>query len=207
LWRVVRSARTKKETELKLENSFDVPIGIAETWAALIDIERIIPCMPGAALTEVVDESTYKGTVSIRLGPVALTFNGTAKIEEADASVYRALVKTKGSDTKGRGNVAADVAFFLQPRGDATNVQIETDLRLSGTVAQYGRGAGMISDVASHWVDQFARCLHTMLSEQASSSQDEARPTSSEPMPVLGLGLKVLWNALMRFFRRTFGRR
>ena len=192
---------------MKLENSFDVPVGIADAWAALNDIERIVPCMPGAALTEVVDETTYKGTVSIRLGPVALIFNGTAKFEEADASAYRVLVKTKGSDTKGRGNVTADVTFFLKPKGDATEVQIETDLRLSGMVAQYGRGKGMISDVASHWVDEFARCLHTTLSEQGASSQEEAQPASSEPMPVLGLGLKVLWNALVRSVSRIFGRR
>ncbi len=192
---------------MKLENTFDVPIGIADAWAVLTDIERIVPCMPGAALTEVVDESTYRGTVSIRLGPVALVFNGTAKFEEVDDSAYRALVRTKGSDTKGRGNVAADVIFFLQPEGDATKVQMETDLRLSGMVAQYGRGAGMISDVASHWVDEFARCLHTQLSEQGSSSQEAAQPASSEPMPVLGLGLKVLWNALVRSVGRIFGRR
>jgi len=192
---------------VKLENSFDVPIGIADAWAALTDIEGIVPCMPGAALTEVVDESTYKGTVSIRLGPVALVFNGTAKFEEADASAYRALVRTKGSDTKGRGNVAADIIFFLQPEGDTTKVQLETDLRLSGMVAQYGRGAGMISDVASHWVDEFARCLHSKLSEQGPSSQETAQPATSEPMPVLGLGLKVLWNALLRSVGRIFGRR
>lgn len=191
---------------MKLESSFDVPVGIADAWAALTDIEQIVPCMPGAALTEIVDESTYRGTVSVRLGPVALTFNGTAKFEEADASAYRALVRTKGSDAKGRGHVAADVRFFLQPEGDATRVQIETDLRLSGAVAQYGRGAGMISEVASHWVDEFARCLHASLSEQGSSSRGETKSTSSKPMPALGLGLKVLWNAVIRSLGRLFRR-
>lgn len=192
---------------MKIENSFVVPRGIADTWTVLTDIERIVPCMPGAALTEIVDDSTYKGKVSIRLGPVALTFNGTARFEQADASTYRALVSTKGSDVKGRGNVAADVTFFLEPQGKATRVQIETDLRLSGTVAQYGRGAGMISDVASHWVDEFARCLSTTLSERAPSSPREPDPASTEPMPVLGLGVKVLWNAVVRSLARLFGHR
>ena len=192
---------------MKLENSFDVPVGIADAWAVLIDIEQIVPCMPGAVLTEVVDESTYKGTVSIRLGPVALTFNGTAKFEEADASEYRALVRTEGSDTKGRGNVAADVTFFLQSEGDATKVRIETDLRLSGTVAQYGRGAGMIADVASHWIGEFAQCLQSRLSEQGLSPQSDTEATSSKPMPVLGLGLKVIWKAVMRSLGRLFGHR
>ena len=80
----------------------------------LTDIERIVPCMPGATLKEVVDESTYKGAVSIRLGPVSLTFDGTAKFEEIDETTYRAWVKTQGRDAKGRGSVMADVRFELQ---------------------------------------------------------------------------------------------
>ena len=192
---------------MKLENSFDVPVGIAEAWEVLIDIERIVPCMPGAALTDVVDESTFKGTVSIRLGPVALTFNGTAKLEEADASTYRARVRTEGSDTKGRGNVAADVTFFLLPEGDSTKVRIETDLRLSGAVAQYGRGAGMIADTAAHWIGEFSQCLQRKLSERGASSQGDAETMSGKPMPVLGLGLKIIWKAFMRGLGRLFGRR
>lgn len=189
---------------MKLENAFDVPVGIDDAWAALTDIEGIVPCMPGATLTEVVDDTTYRGAVSVRLGPVALTFNGTATFAERDDDNYRALVKTKGSDSKGRGNVAADVTFFLRPEGEGTRVSIETDLRLSGAVAQYGRGAGMIADVASHWIGEFADCLRARLlaGDAAPATEQEA----GKPMPVLGLGFKVLWQALVRGVRRLFGR-
>jgi hypothetical protein len=84
---------------------------------------------------------------------------------------------------------------------------METDLRLSGAVAQYGRGAGMIADLASHWIGEFAQCLQSRLSEQGSPSRGDAETTSNKPMPVLGLGLKVIWKAVMRSLGRLFGHR
>ena len=191
---------------MKLENSFDVPVGMEDAWLALTDIERLVPCMPGAELTEVVDDSTYKGAVAVRLGPVALKFNGTAKFEELDESAHHAVVKTRGSDTKGRGNVEADVSFSLRENGATTTVQIETDLRLSGMVAQYGRGAGMISDVATYWVEQFASCLHKRLSEETPSARAEtqASASSAPAIPLFSVVLKAFWSATKRFFRRIF---
>lgn len=189
---------------MKLENAFDVPVGIKDVWSALTDIEGIVPCMPGATLTETVDTSTYRGAVSVRLGPVALSFNGTASFAERDDENFRALVKANGTDAKGRGNVAADITFFLHPERDGTRVSIETDLQLSGMVAQYGRGAGMIADVASHWIDEFASCLRARLSSgDASLARNTAQP-ENRPVPVLGLGFKVVWRALVRGVRRLF---
>jgi carbon monoxide dehydrogenase subunit G len=190
---------------LKITNSFEVPLPIAAAWVVLTDIERIAPCLPGAELTEVVGDSSYRGKVSVRLGPVALSFKGTARFEEADAAAYRARVKASGSDSKGRGGAEADVTFSLEPGEGGTRVLVETDLRLSGSVAQYGRGAGMVSDLASHLVGQFAECLKTQLAEQGAGQEPVKAARPAEPVPGLSLGLRVLWNAFLRAIRRLFG--
>jgi hypothetical protein len=190
---------------LEIKNSFEVPLPIAEAWVVLTDIERIAPCMPGAELTEVVSESEYKGKVSVRLGPVALSFNGTARFVEIDEAGYRARIKASGSDSKGRGGAEAIVTFSLEADGNATKVLAQTDLQLSGSIAQYGRGAGMVSDLASLLVGQFAECLKTKLAQETAGEVTTAEAHPAKPVPVLGLGLRVLWNAVLRAMRRLFG--
>mgnify|MGYP005719034713 FL=1 len=99
---------------MEFENSFEVPLPPEDAWKTLLDIERIAPCMPGAELTEIVDDKTFKGKVSVRLGPVALTFQGTASFEDIDESAQRATVKAQGADAKGRGGANANVNFHLE---------------------------------------------------------------------------------------------
>ena len=190
---------------MQIENSFEVPVQIADAWIVLTDIERIVPCMPGATLNEVVDESTYKGAVSIRLGPVSLTFDGTAKFEEIDETTYRAWVRTQGRDAKGRGSVMADVRFELQPVGNTTKVLVHTDLRLSGAVAQYGRGAGMISDIASRWLGEFSECLRIRLEAQGAGLPEAGEGESAQPIPGISFGLAVLRTAIVRRVKRVLG--
>src|SRR5262249_15335889 len=102
-----------------------------------MDIRRIAPCMPGAELTEVVDDKTYKGKVGVRLGPVALAFAGLVTFEEIDQANRRARVKAQGTDSKGRGGASATVSFQLEPSATGSKVLVHTDLSLSGAVAQY----------------------------------------------------------------------
>ncbi|NQU69989.1 MAG: hypothetical protein HQ514_05535, partial [Rhodospirillales bacterium] len=136
---------------MEFDNSFDVAASVEQTWAILKDIERIAPCLPGAELTEVIDEDNYKGKVSVRLGPVALTFQGQVTFTERNDADYTAKVKAQGADARGRGGANANVTFGLTAGdGGATTVNIHTDLQLSGSVAQYGRGVGMITDLSSH---------------------------------------------------------
>lgn len=195
------------EAELEIKNSFKVPVPIAEAWKVLIDIERIVPCMPGAELLEVIDASNYRGQVSTRLGPVTMTFGGTARIEEIDAANYRARIKTQGRDSKGRGGVEASISFSLAPDGDAaTAVSVHTDLRLSGSVAQYGRGAGMVTDLASHWMTQFAECLQARLTKDEGRADFAGDRQEQKSIPLLGLSLRLLWNAVRRAFDRLRGR-
>jgi len=191
---------------LEIHNSFKVPVPIAEAWKVLIDIERIVPCMPGAELLEVIDASNYRGQVSTRLGPVTMTFGGTASIEELDAANYRARIKTRGRDSKGRGGVEASISFALEPEGSATAVAVRTDLRLYGSVAQYGRGAGMVTDLASHWMAQFAECLQARLVKGESQAGLDSDTHNQKSVPLLGLGFRLLWNAMRRAFARLLRR-
>ena len=191
---------------VEIDNAFEVPVPIGEAWAILTDIEGIAPCMPGAELTEVVDGTSYKGKILVRLGPVALAFNGTARFEEIDEAGYRARVKASGRDSKGRGGADAMVEFHLEPAGNVTKVLIHTDLQLSGSVAQYGRGAGMISALAGQLIGQFADCLKATLVKRQGAEAGRPEPAPAQPISGLNLGFRVLWNAIRSAIRRLFGR-
>jgi uncharacterized protein len=159
---------------MEFDNAFEVPLPPDEAWKVLMDIRRIAPCMPGAELTDVVDERTYKGRIGVRLGPVALTFAGTVKFEDIDAAGHTARVAAQGSDAKGRGAANAVAAFRLEPAGNGTKVLVHTNLTLSGSVAQYGRGVGIIQLTAAQIVGQFANNLKAQLAKEAAA----AAPTS-----------------------------
>ena len=192
---------------MEFDNIFEVPLPVAEAWAVLMDIERIVPCMPGAEITEIIDQDNFKGKVSVRLGPVALTFAGRAEFVERDEQAFSARVKAQGSDSKGRGGANADVTFGLVSAGEnATSVEIHTNLQLSGSVAQYGRGVGMIADVASQIIGKFADCLRDQVANAGSPAETEtAPPPQAAPVSVTSVGLRALWNAVVRSIKRIFG--
>ena len=144
---------------MKLTNEFEVPVPVEEAWPLLLDVERIIPCMPGAELLERIGDSAYKGRVSVQLGPVLLTFEGVAKFVDIDQAARRARVEAQGTDKKGRGGAHATVVFALMPAGSSSRVVIDTDLQLSGSVAQYGRASGLITSIAKELVGQFAEAF------------------------------------------------
>ena len=201
---------------MEFDNSFDVPLPPDQAWKTLMDIERIAPCMPGAELTEIVDDETFKGKVSVRLGPVALTFQGTATFEDVDDAAHKATVKAQGADAKGRGGANANVGFHLEPSDAGSSVKIHTDLQLSGSVAQYGRGAGMIQDLASQIIGQFADNLSKQIeADQPAADAAPAAPADTAPPPqqpaapaqVGGMAFKVLWNQIVRSIRGLFGKK
>ena len=209
---------------MDFDNSFDVPLPPDQAWQTLMDIERIAPCMPGAELTEMVDDKTFKGKVSVRLGPVALTFQGTASFEDIDNAAHTASVKAQGADAKGRGGANAIVAFHLEPSDTGSTVKIHTDLQLSGSVAQYGRGAGMIQDLASQIIGQFAKNLAAQIEADQPAATPEGDgatestvnapaaakpaappPQAAAPAQVGGMAFKVLWNQIVRSIKSLFG--
>lgn len=191
---------------MKFENSFDVSLPPAEAWPVLMDVERIAPCMPGATLIELVNDKTFKGTVSVRLGPVALTFEGNASFEDVDDTAHTANVKAQGRDPKGRGGANATVTFRLEPSDTGSKVLIETDLTLSGSVAQYGRGVGMIQSVSSQLIGQFAKALEAEIASDNATEEDltaeEATPAAPKPQAISGFSL--FFAALGSWFKGLF---
>ncbi len=203
---------------MEFDNSFEVPVPVEQAWDILMDIERIAPCVPGAELTEVVDDRTYKGKISVKLGPVALTFNGQTTFEELDPENRCAKLKAQGTDAKGRGGAHANVDFSMEPSEAGSKVLIHTNLQLSGAVAQYGRGVGMVADLAQQIIKQFADNLEkNVIAQEAPATgagdTEEARPDAPKeppapaaPVQVGGMGLKVLWNAIVRGIKGLFGK-
>ncbi len=162
--------------------------------------------MPGARLTERLDDRTYNGTVSVRLGPVALAFAGTAVFEDIENQAHTARVKANGTDAKGRGGANATVTFGIEPAGTGSKVLVHTDLAMSGSVAQYGRGVGMIQAVASQLIKQFATSLQALIdAEPPEAATATPKPAISTPPPAapisgFGLMLRVLWTSIRRLF-------
>jgi hypothetical protein len=172
----------------------------------LMDIPRIAPCMPGAELTEIVDPQNFKGKILVRLGPVALAFAGRVEFDRVDAVNRTAIVKAQGSDAKGRGAANAMATFRVEPDGSGARVVIHTDLSLSGAVAQYGRGVGMIQATAAQIIGQFAGNLRAQLAQQPAISPvaGEAPPMPPPAKPISGLSLivRVVWSKLTAMFGR-----
>jgi uncharacterized protein len=167
---------------MKIANSFTVALPVAEAWTTLLDIPAIAPCMPGAELTAVEDERTFRGQVNVKLGPVAVAFQGRAKLEQVDEAARTVRVKASGTEMRGRGSAQADVTFRLQPDGAGTRVDIASDVALAGAVAQYGRAQGVIADVAQVLIDTFAENLR----RQIAARQTPAAPPSEAAAPALG---------------------
>jgi uncharacterized protein len=219
---------------VQIENEFTVAAPIDDLWRFLLDVERIAPCMPGAELTETVDEKTWKGKVNMKLGPVSLAFAGTVEMEERDDAGHRVKLRAKGMEQKGKGAANATVTSWLMPAGEETTVKMSADIQLTGAVAQLSRG--LLPEVSKRLTAQFAECLHeTILADGAAatgapaaaasvasqgstggdpaSSDDAATASAPGPAPraaAIGgirLGLAAVWSVIANFFRGLFGRK
>jgi carbon monoxide dehydrogenase subunit G len=159
-----------------LEHSFSVPVGIDEAWKVLLDIERIAPCMPGAALDSV-DGDEFTGTVKVKLGPINLTYKGHASFVEKDEAARRAVIDARGRDARGNGTAAAKVTATLAEAGGTTNVQVSTELEITGKPAQFGRG--VMEDVGNKLIGQFAKALAQTLQTGGTPSAPAATAAGS----------------------------
>ena len=184
---------------MKLENSFEVPAPPEVAWQLLMDVPRVVPCMPGAELTETVDEAHWKAKMQVKLGPISLTFDTDVSREEADEAARRTMLRARAREARGRGNAQATVTSSLSPAENGTRVDIVTDLTLSGQVAQYGRG--MVQDVSSQLVTSFAECLEAQISASPAEAQ-AAVERQSKPVSGLRLALAAFARSLSRIFRR-----
>ena len=157
---------------MKLENRFTVPVPRDEAWKVLLDVERIAPCLPGAKVLSR-DGDSFTGQVKVKLGPINLTYGGQARFVELDEEGGVAVIDAQGKETRGTGTAKAMITCRLVDRGASTDIEVDTDLNITGKPAQFGRG--VLADVSAKLVDQFAACL--------SEEIQEGTPTAAEPEP------------------------
>ena len=174
---------------MKMENEFTVEAPVEQAWETLLDLERITPCLPGAALQEESGDE-YKGTMTIRLGPVTQKYNGTVSFEETDEESRRAVLKADGKDARGQGTASATITSTLSEEDGGTKVHVETDMHLTGKAAQFGRGVQQ--EVATKLINQFAECLEKEIMGENTREEPEqpAEPddAAEEAVSVNGSG-------------------
>ncbi|HET9966474.1 MAG TPA: SRPBCC family protein, partial [Rubrobacter sp.] len=141
---------------MKINNEFTVGAPIQQAWDTMLNLERIAPCLPGAAIQDEKDEGEYDGTMKVKIGPITANYKGTVKFEEVDEENHRAVLQATGRDARGQGTASATIVSTLQEEADGTKVSVETDMKLTGRAAQFGRG--IAQDVATKMLDQFASC-------------------------------------------------
>jgi carbon monoxide dehydrogenase subunit G len=191
---------------MKLEHSFQVSAPLQRVWDALIDVERVAPCLPGAEITEAGEDGTYRGTFSVRLGPTTAAYRGQLAMAEVDAAAHRAVMRANGQDKRGQGSAKATIVSTLREEGGATTVEVETDFTITGRLARFGRG-GMIQDVSNRLLREFSDCLQKTIetAEATPSAPAAAAPPARRAKPVGGFSL--FFRALLDRIRRAFRRR
>ncbi len=162
---------------MELSNEFEVGVPLDDAWKILTDVERIAPCMPGAELREI-DGDEYRGAVKVKVGPITAEYRGAAHFVERDDAAHRAVLLAEGREARGQGNASATITATLEPAGDATKVSVNTDLQITGKVAQFGRG--VLADVSTKLLGQFVENLEkTVASTTNGASHGPDTPGSA----------------------------
>ncbi|MEV7392841.1 SRPBCC family protein [Streptomyces sp. NPDC091215] len=167
---------------MELHHEFTVPVPVDDAWRALLDIERVAPCLPGAVVEEY-DGKTVTGSVKVKVGPVTVTYRGTAVFEEQDEPAHRIVLVANGRETRGQGTARATVTATLAERDGGTAVSVRTDLTVTGRPAQFGRG--VLAEVGDRLVTQFAACLAERLTERPQDEPVLAEEEAAEPLDLL----------------------
>ncbi len=200
---------------MHIQSAFKVNASPHETWRLLTDIERVAPCFPGAELGEAIGEGMFRANFKVKLGPISLNFAGKVGFVELNEDGGLAVIKASGSDTKGRGGAQGTVRCQLAADAGATSVALDSSVDLSGSVAQYGRGQGMIADLTQQLVARFAANLEVLTASPASPGTAHAASSPEAPKPppaaaqeaaVGGLLAGAIWRAVLRLLVRLFGR-
>lgn len=218
---------------MKLEQSFDVDAPLATVWSALIDVQRVAPCLPGAEVTEAGDDGTYNGTFSVKLGPATASYRGSLKIDEVDEAAHRATMRANGTDRRGQGGAKATmVSTLTETASGSTHVEVETDFTITGRLASFSRG-GMIQDISNRLLREFADCLQkTLAADQAAAAESpgvaetsaagvpaaatpatpeaatpvESQPAAAPPKARPISGISLFFGALLDRLKRLFRR-
>ena len=163
---------------MKLENEFTVPASVDDAWKVLLDVERVAPCLPGATI-EGSDGDSYDGTMTVKIGPITARYKGTIQIEEADEAAHRAVMKAKARDARGQGGAQATITSTMEATDDGTKVKVETDMRVTGAAAQFGRG--VMQDVSAQMMGRFADCLAGEMSGDGDAAAATEEPAGEAP--------------------------
>jgi uncharacterized protein len=183
-----------------IREAFTVPRSIDDVWAFLLDVERVAPCLPGAELTETVDDTHWKGLVQVKFGPMGLTFRGSVAVAERDDLAHRVRLIAKGMEQRGKGAANATVTGSLEPADGGTRVSMDADITLSGAAAQLSRG--LLPEVSKQLTVTFAECLRRNLADAPTRAAATPRPVGG-----IRLALASAWAACTRWLRGVFGGR
>jgi carbon monoxide dehydrogenase subunit G len=199
---------------VKLENAFEVAAPPDEAWALLMDVPRIVPCMPGAELVETLGEDAWKARMKARLGPMSMVFDTMVKREDVDEAARRVTLSADAREARGRGQARASIQSSVTESEGGARIEITTDVALSGPVAQFGRG--IVQEVAGELVNSFAQCIGAQLASAPAAAAaegpgDAARPAPTpvppaKPVSGLSLGMRALVRAIAGFIRRRVRR-
>jgi carbon monoxide dehydrogenase subunit G len=185
---------------MKIQNEFTVDAPVQQAWEAILDLERVAPCLPGASIEEASGDE-YQGTMAVKLGPISARYRGTVRVEEADEENHRAVLRADGKETRGQGSASATITSTMNEENGSTKVEVETDVQVTGRVAQFGRG--IMQDVAAELIDRFSTCVEqeivgggaeeepgepAAMASADGSSDGATRARSEEPEPSSGEG-------------------
>lgn len=162
---------------MKLEQSFEVQAPAERVFGVLVDIERVVPCLPGAALKGRDEEGNYDGTFSVKIGPTTASYSGKLKLEQVDEQAHSAQLQANGTDRRGQGGARATITSSVQESNGGSRVEVVTDYQITGRLARFGRG-GMIEDIAGRLLREFGQCLQASLAE-GGEPQTEAEPVEA----------------------------
>jgi carbon monoxide dehydrogenase subunit G len=147
---------------MRFEHEFTVPVPIEQAWAVLLDVERVAPCLPGATL-DVFEGDEFTGRMKVKVGPITVTYRGSARFEDVDKDSYSLTIQASGKEARGSGTASATVRARMEPREEATLVTVETSFNVTGRPAQFGRG--VMAEVGGRLIEKFAGNLADLLSE------------------------------------------
>lgn len=175
---------------MEFENNFSVKAPVERVWSYLLDVQAVAPCVPGAALTEVVSDTEYKGTVKIKLGAVQVNYRGTLVLKEVDDAAHRVVISASGSETRGTGSASGTVTSTItQEDANTTSVHMVSEIVVTGRVAQFGRN--IMQDVANRLIREFAKCLEANLTEQGMQTAAGAQQTATGTDGSGGAGVRA----------------
>jgi uncharacterized protein len=155
-------------TPVVITTKFELGVPLDAAWAYLLDVKRMAHCVPGASLTDVIDDRTYDGKVEVKLGPIAVGYKGRVAIEEIDEAAHTVRLKASGTESRGRGGASATVTARLEPSATGTSVVMDSDIAVTGLVAQFGR-TGIMQEVAQRLAQRFASCIDQELKAAAAA--------------------------------------